>query len=115
MFRTATGCGKNVKVITVLSFSALLGSAYACSNAPDAASQRDSGVPQSGEDGDIVAAGDGGPGSTGDAGLGEAGALDSSAGAARGPALVNLGSTTSAAAAGSYVLLAKTAITNVTG
>jgi hypothetical protein len=60
-----------------------------------------------------------GDGSTGDADLGDASTGDAPGNppnpAGLGPAPVDIGSTTNLAAAGSYVLLAKTGITNVTG
>jgi hypothetical protein len=62
---------------------------------------------------DVSVGSTGGGGATGAGGMD--GAQDPPNTAGLGPAAVNLGDTTSLAAVGSYVLLAKTGITNVTG
>lgn len=86
-------------------------------DAGDGATARDSGIDSS--VGPAADGGDGGGDAASDGGTdsGERDAGDGSAGnpLGRGPAAVNIGSSTDLAAAGSYALLAKMAITNATG
>ncbi|HXI57637.1 MAG TPA: hypothetical protein VNO55_16340, partial [Polyangia bacterium] len=83
----------------------------ACGVSKGAGSTGSGGHQDSGRD--VSVGSTGGGEATGAGGLD--GAQDASNTAGLGPAAVNLGAATNLAAAGSYVLLAKTGITNVTG